>query len=511
MITALTVLTYLALAACLVVGALSGFRRGLGRGAVRTVYLVLLVPIACLLGNLLATPVANKLVSGMSGSGNMLIKTTVGSSATSELFFEMVRVLAVPFMFAVVYGILETLSLIYFRHVSDKVLNKIVGDKPQHRFSHCLGGVLGFVQGAAVSVILLIPICMSVTLMATSDPAALAALNVPGVSVEDEMPAADASSPVAVLPSNKLLYSVTVLSPDDIPDEYSELREGKICMMDEAPHIINAFGHAKLAYSTATEEGNSKAVAVIRALGAINSSMGDSRVVPAVLAHTMNATSDMMKLAQTLFGLHVSDDSVATQLADEILDALKNADSSSIASIVGTLAGDGYSKGALEDLLELKKNTASGESAKQNERLLADILLSLGRNKDLRKVNNSVGDIAAGFIESSDSPLLSDEMESSKKKKVFDTVCGRLDSYSDLIGSYDGTDYDEQVKNLAYVLLSETQAHGYEMTESEATIAAVGIIAYCENGGDITPEGIMKYIGLSEEEIADILADTAIE
>ena len=73
MITALTVLTYLALAACLVVGALSGFRRGLGRGAVRTVYLVLLVPIACLLGNLLATPVANKLVSGMSGSGNMLI------------------------------------------------------------------------------------------------------------------------------------------------------------------------------------------------------------------------------------------------------------------------------------------------------------------------------------------------------------------------------------------------------------------------------------------------------
>lgn len=507
MIIGLSVATYNALAVCIVVGTLAGFKRGLGRGVVRTVYLVLLIPIAGLLANLLATPIVNKVVSVVFDSGNMLIETAVGTPENSELLFEIVRVLIVPLMFAIVYGILEALSLIYFRHVSDGVLNKLVGDKQQHRLSRCFGGLLGFAQGAAVSVILLIPLCMATTTLAASDPVALAALNIPGVSAEAEAPTADTASPVAMVPSNRLLYSVTILDPDAIPHEYRELREGEICMMDEAPHIINACGHAKRSYSIAAESGKSKAISGIRALGALNSSMGRSRVLPAVLAHTMNATSDIMTLAQNLFGLNISGNSVATQLMDEIISTLKNADSSSISSILGTLAGDGYNSGTFENLLELSSKGA-GESLKQNEHLIADVLINLGRNKDLSKVNNIVSTIATDLMDSSNTPLLSTELESSQKRQILEMICDALANYFKLTSSIDGADYEEQVKNLADIILTGTKSYNYEMTESVATIASVGIITYCENGGDITPEGIMTYIGLSQDEIAAILADT---
>lgn len=44
------------------------------------------------------------------------------------------------------------------------------------------------------------------------------------------------------------------------------------------------------------------------------------------------------------------------------------------------------------------------------------------------------------------------------------------------------------------------------MSEDELTIAAVGIISYTTSTDEITPEGLMDYLGYSEEDIKRILS-----
>ena len=172
-------------------------------------------------------------------------------------------------MFALLYGLFESLSYILFNRISSAVLNKVRKGKEPVSRSRLLGGLIGLGRGLVVSTILLIPLCMVITVVSTSDPAALASLKVPGFKSGDKQ-VAMATSPVAVLASNRILYPMTMVPADTIPEEYAELRDSGICVMQEAPYIINAVGNAKQTYSDATKAKSDKFITIIRTVGAIN-------------------------------------------------------------------------------------------------------------------------------------------------------------------------------------------------------------------------------------------------
>lgn len=501
MILALTLLTYFLFALALTLGVISGFRRGLGRGIVRGVYLLLLIPIACLPATLLAAPISTRLTAIITDSSSSLIQTIVKDSPeTVELLFQMARSLTLPILFALFYGVLELLSLICFKRVSTWTVKKAAGEK-QNRHSGLFGGMLGLLQGVLVSTILLMPLCMAVTLASNTDPAAFSTPD-SASSVQAEK---QSDSAVSLLPSSHLLKSATLIPTDKIPEAYTELRKNKICMMTEAPYIINAVGYAKQSYASAVDNGEAKSIALIRAVGAINSHSDGSLIIPSVMAIIMNtSSSDFIDMIQQGLGIGEVDNKIALKLIDDVNGAFERATPQNIRSILDTLAGDGKSNGTIEDLVELNANTSSGQTVKQNEELVADILLNFGRNEHLKTSNSSVGVIASEFISSADSPLTSPDTTGDEKKQIFEIVCDEINKRSDTLLNFDSTNYEKAVNDISDTIITETKSFGYELTESEGTIAAIGLIAYVEDGGEISPEGLMEFIGISEKEIDEI-------
>lgn len=511
MITVLTLITYFLFAVIIVLGVLFGFKRGLGRSVVRVVYMAVLIPVSYFLGRAVANPISDKLIRLITNSKNKVIHTIVeGSPETAELLHQMARVLVIPLLFALLYGLFEALSYILFNRISSAVLNKVRKGKEPVSRSRLLGGLIGLGRGLVVSTILLIPLCMVITVVSTSDPAALASLKVPGFKSGDKQ-VAMATSPVAVLASNRILYPMTMVPADTIPEEYAELRDSGICVMQEAPYIINAVGNAKQTYSDATKAKSDKSIAVIKTIGAINSSVGDSKVLPAVVAYIIRVEAKEIKKSDTIFGFDYSNSNELTkQLLHEMLAVLEEVNSENVNSILSTLTGDGDQSGALENVVTIMKNTNSGETIRQNADLFSETLVDMGKSNDLKQINSIVSQIGIQYLNKSGMSLFSDETPDEKKKQMFDTVADTINRYYDEISvnidAFDdgGKTYEQCVNNLSQVIIDATKDENYTITEDEAIIVSVGLISYFEGHDEVTAEGLMEYIGLSDEEIARI-------
>lgn len=517
MIIGLTIITYAALAAALILGVYIGIKRGLARSVVRSVYLVVLLPLSYLVGHLLAGMIAEWLVEELRGSGGILGQLILGISGSMELIEVLAKALITAVSFALMFGALEALSLIYFKHASDAIVKKVVGEDTQPgRHTALFGGFVGLAQGMVVSTVLLLPLCMCVTLMATSSPTALASLGIPGFDGASEEDAALEHSPVELLPSNQLLYPMTRISDDDIPDGYAELRGTDLCAMAEAPDIINSAGNAKEAYLTATSHHDTELVAMIRALGAMNAAHGDSQMLEIFMKDVVHATADIISTVEELRSLFAASDSdsdgIAHLLMIDLMNAMKQATPDNVGGMVEVLAGNGFHTSTVEDMLTIKDNTASGDSIKDQSELVADVLLRIGENDDLRHaINGSTDTVISDYLAGSKTSIVPDDMPDDQTKELFETISDELNEHidhTDLSSTIldSTTSYSEKVESVSNTISSRVADYDYALSDSDTTLAAICLISYCESGKEIDPENIMKYLGISDEDIARILA-----
>lgn len=506
MVLALSIITYALLIAIPALGVIIGFKRGLARSVIRSIYLCVLLPLSYLLGRVAAAKVAELLISKLSGMSGWTGTFINGMPESLDMLEVLACALATPIIFAVLFGILEALSLICFGKISRAAVRKVAGDRAPGRFSAKFGGLIGLVQGLVVSTVLLIPLCMCVTLMSTSSPDALASLKVPGF--DGAAGEASDSSPVEMLPSNRILYPMTMIADDELPADYSELRGTELCAMDEAPDLINAAGNAKKAYQASLAENDSRLTAIIRALGAVNAVKGDSRLLPFILTDVMHTTSKTLSLVdeiQALLGMN-DDGNIAHQFLTEIFAALEHAKPSNVSSLIETLAGDGFSSATIESMLQLKANTDAGASINDHLDVVADILVSLGEHDELRHINDIVSDTIVDYIAEADTPLTSEDVSDVQKKQLFENVADELQAHVDAVEISENVSYEQKVADVSSAISDATKDYNYELSEDELTIAAVGIISYTASTDEITPEGIMDYLGYSEEDIKRILS-----
>lgn len=499
------------LAAILILGAFIGVKRGLARSVVRSVYLVVLLPISYFIGHLIAGIIAERLVERLGDSGGSLGLLAAGVPDSTRLFEVLVGTLITVVLFALFFGIFEALSLICLKRASLAIIKKVVGeDKQPCRHTALFGGLVGLAQGVVVSIVLLLPLCMCVTLMSASSPAALASLNIPGF--DDDAGEADTAferSPVELMPSNQLLYPMTRISDRNLSAGYSELSGSGLCAMDEAPDLINAFGNARKAYQTTLNGNNGKLTAMIRALGAVNAAKGDSRVLPIALTdvlHAISRTVDTVNDLSHLLGIESDNDDLPHRFLTELLLALERVDTSNVDPIIRTLAGDGFSTATMENVLLFKENTDAGGRIGEHFDIVADVLVSVGRRKELRHINSEISQVIVDYIIEADTPLTSDAISDEHKKQLFENVSNEIQKHIDVIKIDDEEKYVETVSTVSGLISDTARSYDYdELTDDELTIASVGIISYGETTDEITPEGIMDYLGYTEEDIKRIL------
>lgn len=110
------------------------------------------------------------------------------------------------------------------------------------------------------------------------------------------------------------------------------------------------------------------------------------------------------------------------------------------------------------------------------------------------------------YIAEADTPLTSEDVSDVQKKQLFENVADELQAHVDAVEISENVSYEQKVADVSSAISDATKDYNYELSEDELTIAAVGIISYTASTDEITPEGIMDYLGYSEEDIKRILS-----
>lgn len=500
MFTALVILAYVFEILILALCVWRGYKLGVYKSLVRTVYLILIIPISILASNAIAHPVAKIAMDLVRSISNPTISSLVNSSPeTFTLIEALVSALLFSIIFAILFGILELLSLIKFNAVATKITKKL--DNPEKAKAIKLGGLgVGLLNGAISSAILLIPLCLVISLLGTSDSQALTALHVP----TDEHVHREKTYYVNV-PSSLLLKRVTQISDKDIPEEYSELKHMHVNFVEEGPNIINEAGYAINAYTYAHDHGKDNKESILSAIGAANAHDGNSKALPAIFANIIKKAVDAWEHGDTFLGIDLGfDNAFAKAFVAKTLEALKNVNTNNVHSIVDSLMGDGEHDGIMNNVFTLQKSTQANqdqsavEVLKTNSDLVADTLVQLGQSNDLKSINTLVADIGSTYI----ADVMTNMVDSSNmsEDKIYDFADSVAEYTQNNIKTNDEeVSYEEHVEEISQMVINTASSYNYPISPSEATIVSVGLLSYATETPDeeISAEDLLEYFGYS--------------
>ena len=506
----LLVATYILGIAILLISAIAGYKRGMFGSLLRTVYIIVISAISGVVAYFVSHNITHSLINLINNP------TAVALMEATPETVQMIEVMVTPIVFSIIwtilFGLLELISMIKFNSVSEWVETKTTHHTPQHD-KKTIGTIVGVCNGVISSAILLIPLCFVVSILNTAELSVLQELNIP---VDHQYEYA------ARTPSDALLKLTTSVHDNHIPEEYAGLCKTGLNMKDEAPCLLNAVGHAKTAYDEAKSHHMSQRETLCLEIGAINSmSQNDSHVsstMPYIFANVIHLAADTWSHGDAFLGIQLPTDNQMTKaLISNMLDILKNVTPENATSVVNTLMGDGHEVGVINNFLELQSQSSSydnmGDMIKENDELVADTLIKLGKSEDLHTINNVVNEMGQEYIQSASEKLFDNEtISNEQKKETLNKLTDSVSSFAnkteteETAGAQENTTtYEEQIDSISSEVMSMANEYNYSMSSAEATIIAVGLSSYFESTDEVTTEGLMKYFGFSAEEIDSIM------
>lgn len=502
MLALLVGLAYVLEALLVSLGIWRGYKLGLFKGLVRTVYLVCIIPISILIARGISHPVATKILSLITSGSNPTINSLVQASPETFVLIEALTASIIfSISFAILFGIIGLISLIKFNAIASKITNKF--DNEKNASLKKWGGVgIGLVNGVLSAAIALIPICLIISTLGTPDTAALNSLHIPTDTQENIH---HEKTYYVALPSSLLLRTVTHISDKDIPEEYSQLKHHNLNFVDEAPDIINEAGYALLAYKNSHDHGKDSKQSILDAIGAANAHDGDSQVLPAIFANLIKKAAEAWEHGESFLGIDLNfNNAIAKAFVSKTLAALKNVDSNNVHSVVDTLMGDGEHEGIMTNVFILqektKTNMAGNTTAtilKENSELVADTLVQLGKDEDLQSVNDLVADIGSEYMSEVFGDIFVDNDNNDKVNNFADKIINYAKENDDLKSNSEN--YEEYVSSVSQIIEDTANSYNYPITDSESIIVSVGLISYLSQAepDEMTAESLLNYFGVN--------------
>jgi len=497
--------TYILGLAILLISAITGYKRGMFGSLVRTIYIAVISIISGVVAYFSSPRIAHAITTVIKQPE--IVKLMESTPETVQLIEAMVTPIIFSILWTILFGILELISMIRFNSVADWIETKTTHHKAQHD-KKISGIAIGAFNGLLSSAVLLIPLCLVVSILNNAEPEVLQTLHIP----------VDHQYQHAVhTPSDALLTLTTSVHKNQIPDEYSGLRDVKFTMKEEAPCLLNAVGHAKMAYDDAKSQHKSSKETICMEIGAINSmSQSDSHVsttMPYIFANIIKLAADTWSHGDAFLGIQIPINNKMTQpLVSSTLDILKNVTPDNASSVINTLMGDGHEVGVINNFLELQSQSAAyetmGDMLKDNDELIADTLIKLGKSEELHTINNVVNEMGQEYIKSASDQLFNNEaISAEKKKETLDKLTESLkpEKNEDSNDQDTPVTYEEQINDITEEVISAANEYDYSMSSAQATIIAVGLASYFESTDEVTTEGLMEYFGFSADEINSIL------
>jgi len=174
---AIIILLYVLAVATLVLGAVIGYKRGMGRAAVRLVYLIVLAVIAFFVSMAIAGAISAPIMDTIRGYYNDTIKTVVNSNPQLEAMVQsLITAILSPIIFSALFGILQLLSLICLKKLSLKIVG-LFKKEVEPKVSKWVGAGIGLVSAFVMVFALFAPVSFVASTLANASEESLAVID----------------------------------------------------------------------------------------------------------------------------------------------------------------------------------------------------------------------------------------------------------------------------------------------------------------------------------------------
>ncbi|HOA84889.1 MAG: CvpA family protein [Clostridiales bacterium] len=486
-----------------------GYRRGTGRSIVRLIYLSLLAVLSFFLAKWIAGYFSKFGLSVAARFYTEPIKQLMlRSPQTEQLLGQIIAAMLVPVVFALIFAVLQLLSLIKLKTVSEKLTRLVKKDgDPMTPATRWIGAGLGAVQGLLIAAILLAPISCAVVILRSVDPEAMEALGLPGYKIEQTDTAgvnysknslsrgtADITTVHKKLSSGG--FSFAGFFADLLTEALTTIEGYDTNLADEVFVILNAAGEALKVYNEIIGSGMSAELAAVNALSTLLPYMEQSVLLPEISSQLLNAAADSWESDETFLGIKLpdKDSGPAAVIIGAVMQSFKNATPENVGDILNTLVGKNEgSTSVMENILSLTGDDVEVTSDESIE-LMANSLIVIGNNENMAQVIAVVGQIGSDLIKEygittipADETGAYDEIKSALEEE--------LNSTKDL-------DYESQVTSLANRIVSTAESYNYSISFAKAKLAAISLLSYFGSVENITVEGVMEYFGITDIEVS---------
>ena len=174
---AIIILIYALAIATLAFGVLIGYKRGVGRAVVRLVYLVVLAAISFFAASAIAGAISDPIMNLIRGYYNETVSTVVNANPQLEVMAQsLITAVLSPVVFALLFGILQLLSLICLKKLSLKIVG-LFKKEVSPKASKWGGATVGLVSALVMIFALFAPITFVASTLANTPEESLVALD----------------------------------------------------------------------------------------------------------------------------------------------------------------------------------------------------------------------------------------------------------------------------------------------------------------------------------------------
>ncbi|HHT54484.1 MAG TPA: CvpA family protein [Clostridiales bacterium] len=488
-----------------------GYRRGTGRSVVRLIYLSVLAVLSFFLARWLAGLFSGVALIAVARFYSEPIKQLMlRSPQTEQLVGRIITALLVPVIFALVFGVLQLLSLIRLKTLSEKLILLVKKDgDPKGAASSWIGAGIGVIQGILIAAVLLAPLSCAVVILRSVDSQALEALGLPGYETR-QTDTAGVAIPKNILKPSLLpgLVHRDLSSSNGgftfagffaglITEALTSIEGYDTNLADEMTVILNATGEAMRIYNESLGSGMSTELAAINAVAVLVPYMEQSVLLPEISSQLLNAATVSWENGESFIGIEppANANSPAGVLVGALMQSFRGATPENVEDILNTLVGsDGDRSSVMENIMSLTGEEVDVSSDEAIE-LLADSLIVIGENQNMAPVIEAVGQLGSDLIREYNITTIPAD-ESGAYDEIKNALVEELNTTAEL-------DYESRVNSLADKIVSTAESYNYSVSSAKAKLLAISLMSYFGSEENITVEGLMEYFGITEADITE--------
>ena len=465
---AIYIVLFIAEALILGLGILLGYKRGTGKTVIRVCELIIAAVASFFLGKWVAgmvtSPIFGALYSALPEQFKALLESAPQTGALVE---GLVGALIAPIFFALIFIVLQSLSLIGLSALTKLIATRFGEQIPPTKKSKWIGAAVGALGGIIVAVALLSPLYTGTSVLASIPTETKQALAIELKMEKDALSA---------LPSDNITPPLSVIVAKGAT-AFSVNGE-TFYAVEEAPRLVCLATDVLHAHNESKNKGESAIMNVSAAVSASVSHMKDSKYIAHLTTALVNAVGESLKNGEDIFGItNGQNGTMANALLKSVGNIFTNINTENIADNIAAIAGDPESgtAGVIEAVTEITSSGDIKEVLKDTEKVekLASSLINIAENPNLSSTMDALTEMGTGIL----GEVLPEE-GSEKREEYLETVSTSVNEVLAATKATQGN-FEESV-DIATSIIQEkiSEVSEAEISEGEAKLLAICAVHY---------------------------------